>query len=67
MQDYLATESTDELVAMLRKARMETRLLELLPPQNRTLAAFDAHFKVCCYFSLSKLACMQPPAALLLS
>ena len=31
---------------MLRKARMETRLLELLPPQNRTLADFDAHFKV---------------------
>ena len=30
---------------MLKKARMDNRLLELMPPQNRTLAEFDAHFK----------------------
>ena len=45
-QDFLATESMDELVTTLRKARMDTRLLDLFPPQKRTLADFDAHFKV---------------------
>lgn len=45
-QDFLATEPMDELVAVLRKARIDSRLLELFPPQKRTLADFEAHFKV---------------------
>ena len=59
VQDYLATESTEELVSMLRKARMDTRLLELLPPQNRTLEAFDAHFKVPSHSFLCALVALQ--------
>ena len=45
-QDYLATESIDDLVALLRKARLDTHLLDLFPPQKRTLADLDEHFKV---------------------
>ena len=46
LQDYLATEGMDELVTTLRKARIDNRLLDLFPPQRRTLADFDSHFKV---------------------
>ena len=45
-QDFLATEPMDELVAVLRKARIDSRLLELFPPQKRSLADFETHFKV---------------------
>ena len=45
-QDYLATESIDDLVSLLRKARLDTHLLDLFPPQKRTLADLDEHFKV---------------------
>ena len=45
-QDYLATESLDDLVALLRKTRLDTRLMEFFPPHKRTLADFDEHFKV---------------------
>ncbi|CAK0783738.1 hypothetical protein CVIRNUC_006937 [Coccomyxa viridis] len=44
-QDYLATESIDDLVSLLRKARLDTHLLDLFPPQKRTLADLDEHFK----------------------
>lgn len=44
-QDFLATEPMDELVVVLRKARIDARLLELFPPQKRTVEDFDAHFK----------------------
>ena len=45
-QDYLATESIDDLVSLLRKARLDTHLLDLFPPQKRTLRDLDEHFKV---------------------
>lgn len=45
-QDYLATESLDDLVSLLRKTRLDTRLVDFFPPHKRTLADFDEHFKV---------------------
>jgi len=45
-QDYLATESLDDLVSLLRKSRLETRLIDFFPPHKRTLADFDDHYKV---------------------
>lgn len=44
-QDYLATESLDDLVSLLRKSRLETRLIDFFPPHKRTLADFDDHYK----------------------
>lgn len=43
---YLSTESIDDLVSLLRKARLDEHLLDLFPPQKRTLKDFDEHFKV---------------------
>ena len=45
-KDYLATDSMDDLVQLLRKARLDDRLLDFFPPQKRNLNDFDAHFKV---------------------
>ncbi|KAK9908637.1 hypothetical protein WJX75_000787 [Coccomyxa subellipsoidea] len=50
--DYLSTESIDDLVSLLRKARLDEHLLDLFPPQKRTLKDFDEHFKAA---GLSKL------------
>eukprot|EP00891_Asterochloris_glomerata_P001856 jgi/Astpho2/1856/Aster-00382 len=44
-QDYLATDNMDDLVILLRKARLDDRLLEFFPPQKRNLADFEAYFK----------------------
>jgi hypothetical protein len=44
-QDFLATESIDDLVALLRKARLDNRLMDFFPPHKRTLTDFDAHFQ----------------------
>ena len=44
-KDYLATDSMDDLVQLLRKARLDDRLLDFFPPQRRNLTDFDAHFK----------------------
>lgn len=44
--DYLSSESIDDLVSLLRKARLDDHLLDLFPPQKRTLKDFDDHFKV---------------------
>lgn len=46
LQDYLATETLDDLVLTLRKAKIDHRLAEFFPPQKRSLADFDEHFKV---------------------
>ena len=46
-KDYLATDSMDDLVQLLRKARLDDRLLDFFPPQKRNLTDFDAHFKAC--------------------
>lgn len=43
--DFLSTENIDDLVAILRKAKLDNHLLELFPPQKRTLQDFDEHFK----------------------
>ncbi len=45
-KDYLAIDSMDDLVQLLRKARLDDRLLDFFPPQKRNLTDFDAHFKV---------------------
>ena len=42
--DYLATESVASLVDLLRKARLQDRLLEFFPQQNRSWEAFNDHF-----------------------
>ena len=44
-KDYLATDSMDDLVQLLRKARLDDRLLDFFPPQRRNLTDFDAHVK----------------------
>ena len=45
-KDFLATENMDDLVVLLRKARLDDKLLDLFPPQKRNLADFESHFKV---------------------
>lgn len=45
-QDYLSTETLDDLVTPLRKAKVDHRLQDFFPPQKRTLADFEEHFKV---------------------
>lgn len=43
--DFLATESVDDLVALLKKAKMDDRLSEFFPPSQRTPELLNAHFK----------------------
>lgn len=42
--DYLDTESVESLVDLLRKARLQDRMLEFFPQQNRTWEDFNRHF-----------------------
>lgn len=42
--DFQATEGVEALVELLRKARMQDRLLEFFPQQKRTWEAFEEHF-----------------------
>jgi hypothetical protein len=42
--DFLATESVESLVELLRKAKVQDKLLEFFPQQQRTWEAFNAHF-----------------------
>lgn len=42
--DYLATDPVESLVELLRKARLNERLLEFFPQQRRTWADFEEHF-----------------------
>ena len=61
-QDYLATDSMDDLVSLLRKARLDSRLMDFFPPHRRTLSEFDAHFKVDCrYVRAVSSAWSMPP------
>ena len=46
-QDFLSTDSLDELVPLLRKAKIDHRLQDFFPPQKRTLGDFEEHFKAC--------------------
>ena len=60
-QDYLATDSMEDLVSLLRKARLDSRLMDFFPPHRRTLSEFDAHFKVdCLYVTAVSLAWCLP-------
>lgn len=45
-KDFLSTEGIDDLVALLGKAKLESRLLEFFPPHKRTAEEFEGHFKV---------------------
>ncbi|KAL4859617.1 Basic leucine zipper and W2 domain-containing protein 1-A [Chlorella vulgaris] len=42
-KDFLSTDST--LLEVLRKAKIDNRLLEFFPQQRRTWAAFESHFE----------------------
>ncbi len=44
--DFLTTESLPELMSLLRKAKLEGRLIELFPANQRTDEDFAEHFKV---------------------
>mmetsp|Transcript_22873 Transcript_22873/g.58315 ORF Transcript_22873/g.58315 Transcript_22873/m.58315 type:complete len:424 (-) Transcript_22873:283-1554(-) len=45
LQEYLAKESMEELVAILVKGRAANRLLDYMPPTKRTPQDFNDHFK----------------------
>jgi hypothetical protein len=45
-KDFLDSEGIDDLVALLGKAKLESRLLEFFPPHKRTAEEFESHFKV---------------------
>lgn len=42
--DYLATESVESLVELLRKARVQDKMLDFFPQQKRSWEAFNEHF-----------------------
>ena len=43
--DFLSTETLEELMILLRKAKLEGRLVEMFPPNQRSEEDFAAHFK----------------------
>ncbi|EFN59008.1 hypothetical protein CHLNCDRAFT_33763 [Chlorella variabilis] len=43
-KDFLATDSVEHLLEVLRKAKLDNRLLEFFPQQKRTWADFESHF-----------------------
>lgn len=43
--DFLTTDSLEELMLLLRKAKLEGRLVEMFPPNQRSEDDFAAHFK----------------------
>eukprot|EP00850_Spirogloea_muscicola_P007180 SM000035S13160 [mRNA] locus=s35:797997:800974:- [translate_table: standard] len=43
-KEYLVENSLDDLIALLRRAKMEERLLDFFPLQKRTPEAFAEHF-----------------------
>ncbi|GAX74543.1 hypothetical protein CEUSTIGMA_g1992.t1 [Chlamydomonas eustigma] len=43
-QEFLSKDSMDDLVAILTKAKVVTRLMEFFPPQRRSPEEFDRHF-----------------------
>lgn len=53
---YLVENSLDDLVSLLKRAKMDDRLLDLFPMQKRSIEAFAEHFKyghVASYFMCS--------------
>jgi hypothetical protein len=43
--DYLATEGVESLVELIRKARLQDRMLEFFPQQKRSWEQFEEHFQ----------------------
>ncbi|KAL3701478.1 hypothetical protein R1sor_019500 [Riccia sorocarpa] len=43
-KEYLVDNSLDDLIALLKRAKMEDRLLDFFPMQKRTIEAFAEHF-----------------------
>lgn len=48
-KEYLVENSLDDLVGLLKRAKMEDRLLDFFPMQKRSIEAFGEHFKYCCF------------------
>lgn len=44
-KEYLVENSLDDLVALLKRAKMEDRLLDFFPMQKRTVECFAEHFR----------------------
>lgn len=44
-KEYLVENSLDDLVSLLKRAKMDDRLLDLFPAQKRSIEAFAEHFK----------------------
>jgi hypothetical protein len=44
-KQYLVENSLDDLVALLKRAKMEDRLLDFFPMQKRTIEGFGEHFR----------------------
>jgi hypothetical protein len=56
-KQYLVENSLDDLVALLKRAKMEDRLLDFFPMQKRNIEGFGEHFRsgsdfVCLLFDL---------------
>jgi len=46
-KEYLSEHTLDDLVGVLTKAKLANRLLDLMPPQTRTIKEFGQHFTAC--------------------
>ncbi|PSC76002.1 flagellar associated [Micractinium conductrix] len=44
-KEFLATDTVEHLIEVLRKARMDQNLLEFFPQQKRTWPEFESHFE----------------------
>ncbi|XP_024012416.1 basic leucine zipper and W2 domain-containing protein 1-A [Eutrema salsugineum] len=44
LNEYLVENSLDDLIAILRRGKMEDKLLDFLPPTKRTTESFAEHF-----------------------
>jgi hypothetical protein len=44
-KEFLACDTLEHLMEILRKARLDGQMLEFFPPQKRTWAEFDAYFQ----------------------
>ncbi len=52
-KEYLVDYSLDDLVGLLKRAKMEDRLLDFFPMQKRTLDCFAEHFRFSVHFLVS--------------
>jgi hypothetical protein len=52
-KEYLVDYSLDDLVGLLKRAKMEDRLLDFFPMQKRSLECFADHFRLNSHFSSS--------------